>query len=864
MSENSKLTLFISYSHNDESLIKEFIKHLAPLENNGTVNKWYDRKIIAGQDFQNTIDNNLDNADVICLLISSNFLSSTSCLKEKNKAIELYRKKGVSVLPIILSDCGWLDDQELSPLLALPTDGKPISNFSDANKGWKDVYDGLKLVLQQEKILNELLIKPEFEEFLNNAELLTKAHSEKESVTLEDIFVYPTLIKFDDLGEYEKKENSEQIIQDFLVYPKILIAGEGQSGKTTLCKKIFLELRKKKYIPIYISLKQTQRSEHITKRITEAFSEQYNLKNIDDFNPSKLVPIIDDLQHTNNLEKSIQGLDKFYHQVIMVDDIFRMNIKDESIIKKYSRFNIKELSPAQRNELIIKWAHLTDLKNHHELNENHFYKIIDQKTELVDNAIGRVLGRGIMPAYPFFILSVISTYEAFQLPLDQEITSQGHCYQALIYLYLRKEGVKNDEVDTFFNFLTEFSFYLFENKKRELSPYEFNQFMEYYLGKFNLPIKKELLLKKLQLAQIVHLDSLGNYSFFYPYLYYYFVAKYLAEHCTEKKDLIDGVINNLHKNENAYIAIFLNHHSKNFYVLDEILLNAMTLFDKNSPTTLSKKELSFFDNEIEHIVKESLPTNNSTPAREREDRLQLKESVEEDKEKVEDELDNGQKQSTESDELDELAINLRRSIKTVEVMGQIIKNRAGSLEKNKLSMIFEEAMNVHLRILSSFFEILQNKEGQEEIVEYISSRLSNIIKDSRKKPDKIELDKLSRLIFWNMNFSVVYTFMDKIIRSLGSDKLINIVNDVCNKINTPATFLIKHGVSMWYDKNLQIDTITDKLKENEYSEISKKIMKFIIVDHASMHVIDYKDKQRIADKLGIPTQNLLIQNIQKK
>jgi len=51
---------------------------------------------------------------------------------------------------------------------------------------------------------------------------------------------------------------------------------------------------------------------------------------------------------------------------------------------------------------------------------------------------------------------------------------------------------------------------------------------------------------------------------------------------------------NLHKDENAYIAIFISHHSKNAYILDEIILNAQCLFDKYKSATLSKEELSFF------------------------------------------------------------------------------------------------------------------------------------------------------------------------------------------------------------------------------------------------------------------------------
>ncbi len=56
-----------------------------------------------------------------------------------------------------------------------------------------------------------------------------------------------------------------------------------------------------------------------------------------------------------------------------------------------------------------------------------------------------------MPAYPFFILTVINAYETFLKPLNEEITSQGYCYQALIYIYLKKQKVKNDEIDTYLN-----------------------------------------------------------------------------------------------------------------------------------------------------------------------------------------------------------------------------------------------------------------------------------------------------------------------------------------------------------------------------------------------------------------------------
>lgn len=867
MKQNEKLKLCISYSHLDQEHIEEFIKHIAPLKSNGLIEDWYDRKIIAGQDLQDSIDNNLENADIICLFISANFLSSPACIKEKRNALELRKKKGIAVVPVILSACGWLDDKDISSLLVLPDDGKPISDITDSNNAWNNVYNGLKKVIEKEIKIKQLKITKQFSTFLQNTELLAKAHSQKEKVFLEDIFIYPELAKYDDLREYEKKDSSEKLIEDFCNYSKILIAGEDQSGKTTLCKKIFIELRKKNFVPVYISDKTNQYRGKIENKISKAYKKQYETVPIEEIDKHRIVPIIDDFHFAKNKEKCVHDLSLYKYQIIVVDDIFSLNFKDENLIKSFTHFKIKEFTPSLRNKLIKKWIHLTDKKNDVSHNENEIYQSIDNKTELVNTTLGKIIGNGIMPAYPFFILSVISTYETFAKPLEQEITSQGYCYQALIYMYLRKQGVKNDEIDIYINFLTEFAFYFYTAKKNELSIGEFNSFMELYLNKYHLPIKQEILLKNLQKTQIVALDGFNNYIFCYPYLYYFFVAKYLAEHIVDNKKIIDSIISNLHKDENAYIAIFISHHSKNVYILDEIILNAYSLFDKYKPATLSKEELSFFDEQADIIVKAVLPLPNATPEKERDKRLKKQ-----DKDKKLN--DAREKNSYINDEKEnDLAIELRRSIKTVEVMGRIIKNRAGSLEKSRLEPIFEEAMKVHLRILTSFFELIKNEKEQQGIVNFILNRLNKFIEDKaeerkkegrkERKPSKEELEKISKTIFWSMNFFVVYGLIDKIINSLGSNKLTKIIETICDNENTPVSFLVKHGILMWYNKNLQIDNIAERIDKDGFSKTAKKVMKFMVVNYCSMHSLGFKEKQKIEHKLGIPSKVLLIQQAKK-
>ncbi len=858
--ETTRLRLFISYSHQDnldsKLYVEEFKKHITPLKDNGLIEDWYDRKILPGDKFQTEIDNNLEDADIVCLFISSDFLSSNSCKKEKKKALELGKQKGIPVIPIILSPCGWKDDRDISSLLALPTDGQCVSSFEDRNEAWNDVYNGLRTVIDKELRIKQLKITEEFDGFLQDVEMLTKAHSQKERILLDDIFVYPELDKYDALREYEEKMSSEELLAKLLEYPKIVIAGEGQSGKTTLCKAVFKELRHKNLVPVYVFDKRVRFQGKIENRISQSLRSQYEGATISEIDKGRIVPIIDNFHLAKKKEKHIGDLSAYSHCVLVVDDIFGLNIANEKLIGSFAFFRIREFKPSLRNELVEKWMNLTDDGTDEARSDTEFYRSIDKTTELINSILGKTIGRGIMPAYPFFILSAIVTYQTFAMPLDQEITSQGHCYQAFIYFYLRKQGVRNDEIDTYINFLTELAFFIHKENKYELPPDDFALFMKSYAEKYNLPVEQDTLLRNL--TQIVSVDSFNNYSFRYPYLYYFFVAKYVAEHIEDKgiRKEMDRVMHNLHVDENAYIAVFVVHHTRNPEILEEIELNALCLFDKYEPSTLRSNQVEFFDKKGEIVVQAVLPHADTTPEKERAKRLKVQDELEE----SEDDAVRGEETSEE----DSVGVELRRAIKTVEVVGTIIKTRAGSLEKAKLEQMFKEAMNVHLRILSSFFQIIKAEDQQQAIVAFIADRLQRVVGKKERRPSDEKLKEIARIIFWNVNFFTVYGLVQKTVHSLGSDKLKPIVEKVCDEVNTPASFLAKHGILMWYNKNVQIERIAEKIKERDFSRIAERAMQFMIVDYCSLHPINYKDRQKIESKLGIPPKKLLARRYEER
>jgi TIR domain/CHAT domain len=148
--ENSSdlMEVFFSYAHEDEGLRNELAKHLKLLERQKVIKGWHDRKITAGEEWKDLIDDHLEAADIILLLISSDFMASDYCYDvELARAMERHALKEARVIPVILRSVDWRD-AAFGKLAALPTDGKPITEWPDKDIAFTNVVRGIKGVIQ--------------------------------------------------------------------------------------------------------------------------------------------------------------------------------------------------------------------------------------------------------------------------------------------------------------------------------------------------------------------------------------------------------------------------------------------------------------------------------------------------------------------------------------------------------------------------------------------------------------------------------------------------------------------------------------------------------------------------------------------
>lgn len=725
----------------------------------------------------------------------------------------------------------------------------------------------LNAINKTEFEIYKIKIEQGFSEFLDDTDLLSKSHPSEKKLGLRDIWIDPRIGTYDDLREFQSSIKSSEFVKNFIGHGKVLLAGEDQAGKTAYCKHLFRELVEQNYFPVYLHDKGTGYAGNVENMVRVAFETQLITEvPYEAVDKERIVPIVDDFHFAKDKKKLINALNAFPNHLLVVDDVFELSFSNEMLIKSYDHFNILELTEVQRFELVEKWIDLTIKKNPSPTEENERLAQIDRLVEVVETTLGKLLGGGIMPSHPFFILSVISTYEAANSS-KKEITSQGHCYYALIYLYLTNDGVKDEDFDDYLNFLSELAYKFYDEKSEELTPEKFEEFIEYYDEEFNMTVELEEMMAHLFKTNIVRKNSIGNYEFCYPYLYYYFVGKYFADNYSKEEEEIEDILNNLHNNDPAYIAVFISHHSKNEHLVEKLLDIADNLFKDFDEATLSKGEMDFFDEQIELISAAVLPseTVSNIPVEERKKRLEEKEKLKQRQVEALEvpETGSGEIVARATERAKELGLELRRSIKTVQVMGRIIKNRSGSLrKKDELIPMFEKGMNIHLRIIKSFIELISIPEAQLEIVDFISKRIDNQIEEKGINPTKEgEIKKLSKEIFWNTNFGIMSGFINKIIQSLGSNKLTKISGAVCDRIDTPSAQLVKHGILMWYAKNLQIEEIKKVMAKPEFSRTAENIFKYQIVDHSKLHKIEYRKMQKIESEFELSSKKLIIERM---
>lgn len=144
-------SIFFSYSHADEALRDRLEVGLAMLKRQGVIDTWHDRRIPVGDELDDSISKELNQADIVLILVSPDFLASRYCYDvEMMRALERHRAGEARLIPVILRPSDW-QASHFSGLLATPKDGKPITRWTNIDEAFQDVVASIRAALPSTK-----------------------------------------------------------------------------------------------------------------------------------------------------------------------------------------------------------------------------------------------------------------------------------------------------------------------------------------------------------------------------------------------------------------------------------------------------------------------------------------------------------------------------------------------------------------------------------------------------------------------------------------------------------------------------------------------------------------------------------------
>jgi len=415
---------------------------------------------------------------------------------------------------------------------------------------------------------------------------------------------------------------------------------------------------------------------------------------------------------------------------------------------------------------------------------------------------------------------------------DFKESALGHYYEYLLTQSLQKAGVPSVKFSEFFEYCSHLAWHFHLSKKSELSELELRRFNEEFSKDWHT-VDFGARLDKLTLAKIL-VGRGGFFSFRYPYIYYFLIGRYLSLNLSKPdiRDYVSRCCKHLYVREYANSVLFLAHHTNDEFVLSSILDSLRMRFNKSSPIMFAGDSAM-----INAVINDApkLQYRGGSPEQHRESMNKAK-----------DKLDDGKDGLAEGEEAGEdlsLAAELTTLFKTVEILGQVLKNQYARIERAKRVAIFDELFLGPLRALSSFYEFIARNP------EHLVAGIENVLKDRHKLTDPEKRARVARRIVASIIQAISFGFLYKTAASVSSDDLREDIHAAVQKRNTVAFKVIELGVLLDSPARIPKSLIKTLKQEAQSDGIALRLINMFAIQHLYMFRTDEKDKQWLAKEL---------------
>lgn len=709
-------------------------------------------------------------------------------------------------------------------------------------------------------------IESAFREFLDDPDL-PLADSKQRAVRLLDIFTYPDLREAVDRGIniQWKRFRGADVLTEILGRKKILIAGGPKSGKTSLAKSLFADIFSRGRLPVYIdgaTIRHFQNDSAIRNEINKAIKQQYvdgQIELHEQIGDGRRALIVDNFHEIDNArgarERFVAWIETRFDLIIcLADDEFAIeqlysSARESSKLIVYDHFQLCEFGYLRIEDLARRW--LSCSKNS-ALNN-------DGEVRSLCKLVSSVLKTNAIPHHPWVLLVLLQ--EATE---GQEIAakngSHGHLFQAVITSALYRSSQTNVDIETKFAYLAEFAYHMHSKGVAILDESEVRLFHQDHCDKYDLELLHDDMICDLADVNLLRVDN-GRVAFRTKYAYWFFVAWHISRHLheTPSREAVQRLCKGLYHEDTANIFVFLAHLSSDPQILNLIIETAKDLF--------ASAPLADLDKDIRHInelqreefkirLKLGDPESNRRQRLEIEDEaIAQRDGTETDGRRVEataPQIDES------ADEFTRFIHNLQASLKTIEILGQVLRNGAGSITADEKRRIVSEIYRLGRRIIGIVLHDLP-----EQLRDWCQMLWNYFEEKYPQDTSQVRLEKVICQVshtLWHITFCVVR----RVSTALAHEMLRKTFQRVLDADRSIPNRLFDLSVKLDSGSGLPTNEAVELFEADKGNYIVRAVVRSLFVNYMNLYKIGFKDQQFICSKLNIELDSKVLDPSSKK
>ncbi|MBB5209641.1 metallophosphoesterase [Chiayiivirga flava] len=687
---------------------------------------------------------------------------------------------------------------------------------------WKGEYysrvprSGVELPIGNSARKNgQLRFSKSFEEFLNDPGIPFKHGKVSRQLKLDDLYVLPDLRSAMQSGggaTVEDIVDRTDVLLRLSRCETALISAVEQAGKTSLAKYLTRDILRRGEVPLYLDAGKLPSSFHgeITAWINTCIAEQFPedcREKVEQAIPSKRVALLDNIHQLpgghDGLSRVLERLRNHHSRIIgftgefsavagIVEDLSsgRSNVWRDAEL-----FEIPPTSHKLRSEIIRRWVALGDGGSYSESK-------LEARCRQLKKFVDEVFSRNIIPRYPVYVLLILQ-----QLELASDANSivangsHGYLFEELITRTV-DDRVKSFKIEIVFAVLSALARKLSKEPGESLSSEEFRDFFDEFLSGRKVHIDFDLFTKEVTGAQILLVYG-GAVRFRHNYYYFYFLALSIS---SDRKrgdggGVLDELVSYIHTERSANVLTFLAHLGHDEGVIERVCKHADTIFEGLDEAEISEgsKLLARFRTVAERsVLFDGRPSDVSDHLAQRAD-----------------EFDRGRGGA--SEQFTDDPGNVSAAFKTIQILGQVIRSRAGNLDGELKKKAVTACSRLARRLMKLIFELVDNHGA--EIAHQMSGALEEVLAMDPERARQLANRLLAMLISQLTLASVA-----RVSSAVGSTELRPLVNEMRQLKKGVTEGLFWLGASILADKDFPVAAVDKFLHETKEGEVLPRIV----------------------------------------